>query len=189
MTASLELEVAHAVLYVRDSAKMIDFYTRVLGFEVTDRGPLGRPGGAEIIFLSQTPRHHHQVAFVDTRAEPGKSNNLDHVAYRTKGSLADLKALYEVLKAEPEVTNIRPLTHGNAWSVYFSDPEGNGVEIFLDTPWYVAQPEGHPIDLEQPVEEIAAWTEQHYRETRPEFSPIEDFYAKRAEHLASRGRA
>ena len=40
MVSTLQLEVAHSVLYVHDREAMINFYTDVLGFEVTDRGPL-----------------------------------------------------------------------------------------------------------------------------------------------------
>ena len=41
VTTGLRLEVAHAVLYVHDVEQMIEFYSNTLGFEVTDRGPLG----------------------------------------------------------------------------------------------------------------------------------------------------
>ena len=54
---------SHAVMYVRDEAVMLDFYTRVLGFEITDRGPLGEQG-PDIIFLSQNPEEHHQLAML-----------------------------------------------------------------------------------------------------------------------------
>jgi catechol 2,3-dioxygenase-like lactoylglutathione lyase family enzyme len=40
MVAGPHLEVAHAVLHVRDLPTMIDFYCGVLDFEVTDRRPL-----------------------------------------------------------------------------------------------------------------------------------------------------
>src|ERR1044071_1346118 len=102
---------------------MIDFYSNTLGFGVTDRGPLG---DAEIVFLSQVANHHHQVAFITGRDAPQPSNNVHHVAFRSAGTLDDLKALKKVLEADPEVTEIIPLTHGNAWSVYFRDPEFNG---------------------------------------------------------------
>ncbi|MDH4144064.1 MAG: VOC family protein [Acidimicrobiia bacterium] len=188
MASRLNLEVGHAVILVCDIDKMIDFYTGVLGFEVTDRGPLARPGtpeGTEIVFLSQASNHHHQVAFVNTRSGVGPSNSVDHVAFRTSGTLDDLRALEAELRAHEAVTGIRPITHGNAWSVYFRDPEGNGVEIFLDTPWHVAQPQGRPLDLSLDTDAITEWTEREFRD-EPEFGPIDDFYAKRASHL---GRA
>ena len=50
----MPLRWSHSVVYVRDLEQMIDFYTNVLGFEVTDRGPVGPAEGApEIAFMSQ----------------------------------------------------------------------------------------------------------------------------------------
>jgi catechol-2,3-dioxygenase len=183
MSPRLGLEVAHAVIYVADPDLMIDFYTRVLGFEVTDRGPLRSADGPEIIFLSQVANHHHQVAFITGRDQTGKSRSVNHVAFRSSGTLDDLRALRDTLADDPGVSDILPLSHGNAWSVYFSDPEGNGVEVFIDTPWHVAQPQGKPLDLDLPNEEIEAWTEREFG-TEPEFGSIEEFYARRAAYLA-----
>jgi catechol 2,3-dioxygenase len=183
VTTQLRLEVAHAVLYVHDVDRLIEFYTNTLGFEVTDRGPLGPSGSTEIVFLSQTAHHHHQVAFISGRDEPKPSNNLNHLAFRSAGTLDDLKALKKTLEADPQVTQIRPLTHGNAWSVYFRDPEFNGVEVFIDTPWHVRQPQGEKLDLDKSNDEIVEATRAHFSK-EPEFGPIDDFYSRRAEHLA-----
>jgi catechol 2,3-dioxygenase len=176
----LRLEVAHAVLYVHDVERMIEFYTNTLGFEVTDRGPLD---SVEIVFLSQTANHHHQVAFITGREKPDPSNNLHHVAFRSAGALDDLRALKKTLEADDQVTQIMPLTHGNAWSVYFRDPEFNGVEVFIDTPWHVRQPQGEPLDLDMSNDEIVEATHAHFS-NEPEFGPIDDFYSRRAEQLA-----
>jgi catechol 2,3-dioxygenase len=185
MASALRLEVAHTVIYVHDADKMTDFYGGVLGFEVTDRGPLVGPFGSEqIIFLSQTANHHHQVAFITGRATPEPSNNTHHVAFRSQGTLDDLRALHGVLDAHDEVTQIMPLTHGNAWSVYFRDPEFNGVEVFLDTPWHVQQPQGEPLDLSKSNDEIVAYTIDKFQD-QPEFGDIQAFYRQRAERLAS----
>ena len=186
MPPKLGLEVAHAVLYVNDASHMIEFYERVLGFAVTDRGPLGGGGEGtpEIIFLSQTANHHHQVAFITGRAQGGRSNSVNHVAFRSNGTIDDLRALKATLDAEPSVKGIMPLTHGNAWSVYFSDPEGNGVEVFIDTPWHVAQPQGKPLDLSLSNDEIVAWTQETFG-SEPGFGPIDEFYQRRAEQLAA----
>jgi catechol 2,3-dioxygenase len=182
MTTGLRLEVAHAVLYVHNVDDMIEFYSKTLGFEVTDRGPLGPD---EIVFLSQSANDHHQVAFITGREKPDPSNSVHHVAFRSAGTLDDLKALKKVLVANVRVTQIMPLTHGNAWSVYFRDPEFNGVEVFIDTPWHVRQPQGEPLDLDKSNDEIVEFTHGHFS-TEPEFGPIDDFYKRRAEHLAER---
>jgi catechol 2,3-dioxygenase len=181
--SSLKLEVAHSVLYVNDVGVMIDFYTDVLGFEVTDRGPLGEPfGSAEIVFLSQVANHHHQVAFITGRDKPAPSNNTHHNAYRSAGTLDDLKALLKTLEADERVTQIMPLCHGNAWSIYFRDPELNGVEVFIDTPWHVRQPQGRPLDLTRPTDEIIETTRAAFA-NEPEFGSIDEFYQRRAERL------
>src|SRR3954471_11613043 len=110
MASGLRLEVAHAVLYVHDVEKMIGFYSQTLGFEVTDRGPLG---GDEIVFMSQNADDHHQVAFITGRSVPDPSNSVPHVAFRSSGTLDDLKALKKDLEGDAEVTQIMPLCHGN----------------------------------------------------------------------------
>jgi catechol-2,3-dioxygenase len=169
-------------LYVHDVSAMIDFYTKTLGFEVTDRGPLGP---AEIVFLSQNANDHHQVAFITGRGAPDPSNSVNHVAFRSAGTLDDLRTLKKVLDADAQVTQIVPLTHGNAWSVYFRDPEFNGVEVFIDTPWHVRQPQGEPLDLDQSNDEIVESTRAHFSK-EPEFGPIDEFYNRRAQHIAQR---
>jgi catechol 2,3-dioxygenase len=185
MSVNLDLEFAHAVLYVVDKAKMIDFYTDVLGFEVTDRGPLGPDDGPEIVFLSQTATHHHQIAFLDVRKDADRSNSLNHLAFRSSGSLDDLRTLHGVLENHAEVTDINPMTHGNAFSVYFADPEGNGVEVFIDSPWHVPQPQGKPIDLSMSDEELIATTEATFA-AEVDLIPIGDFYEARQAHLSER---
>jgi catechol 2,3-dioxygenase len=182
MATQLHLEVAHAVLYVHDVEAMIGFYRDTLGFELTDRGPLGKD---EIVFMSQISSAHHQVAFITGRAKPELSNSINHVAFRTSGTLDDLRALKKTLEADERVTAIMPLCHGNAWSVYFRDPEFNGVEVFMDTPWHVKQPQGQPLDLDKSNEEIVEATLAHFS-NEPEFCPMDEFAARRAAHLAQR---
>ena len=55
--------------------------------------------------------------------------------------------------------------HGNAWALYFKDPEGNPVELYVDSPFYTPQPCGE-LDLDQPNDEILRRTEAMCR-SRP----------------------
>ncbi|WP_457824679.1 VOC family protein, partial [Staphylococcus aureus] len=48
--------------------------------------------------------------------------------------------------------------HGNSWSIYFKDPEGNILELYTATPWYVSQPWRVALDLSQTDEQIEAET-------------------------------
>jgi catechol 2,3-dioxygenase len=93
--------------------------------------------------------------------------------------------LRKTLAADDRVTQIVPLTHGNAWSVYFRDPEFNGVEVFIDTPWHVRQPQGEPLELDKSDDEIVEATRARFSQ-EPEFGPIDDFYGRRAANLDQR---
>ena len=73
-------------------------------------------------------------------------------------------------------SKMRGLNHGNALSIYFLDPEENTVEVYLDTPWYVAQPHGDPLDLDKPDAEIWAETEKIVR-ADPTFTPVAEWSA------------
>ena len=85
-------------------------------------------------------------------------------------SLADLREVHRRALALG-ATEMRPVSHGNAWSIYFKDPEGNTVEAYLDTPFHVPQPHGKPLDLSKSDEEILRETEAACRKD-PGFMPM-----------------
>jgi len=182
----MQLRWSHAVLRVRDMDEMVDFYTKVLGFEVTDRGAFPGAGtdGAEIVFMSQVDTDHHQVAFVDRGRDENPPNSVDHFAFRVD-SLDDVRQMDKRLVEDGRVKDRLPLTHGNAWSIYFADPEGNGIEIFCDTPWHVQQPQARVWDRDKSNDEVIDETRRGF-ENDPEFGPIEDFYKKRTKELKNR---
>ena len=156
---------SHFGINVTNLDTMADFYTRVLGLTVTDRGPLD--GGPELCFLSRDPDEHHQMVLVTGRPAGGGYNVVNQISFKPPG-LDDLKAMHKRLRAEG-IHQFRIVTHGNAWSIYFADPEGNRVELFVDTPWHTPQPFAEPFDIEAPTEKIYAATEAICRK-RPGFS-------------------
>jgi catechol-2,3-dioxygenase len=163
-------------IYVADLARMEDFYTRVLGFAVTDRGELG---ALTIVFLSLDPKEHHQIILATGRKD-ARFNPINQIAFRL-AELADLRTMALRLRDEG-VKDLSPISHGNAMSVYFSDPEGNRLEIFVDTPWYVRQPLRIPMDLSLPDAELWAWAETEARR-QPGFQPVEEWRAQIARRI------
>ncbi len=174
----MSLTWSHAVLYVRNLDAMLDFYRNTLGFEITDRGPLAE-GMPEIVFMSQSPNEHHQLAMIHTRQDEEASNSVNHFAFRTD-SFDKLKALNEQLQTLDGI-HIAPLSHGNTLSIYFNDPEQNGIEVFWDTPWHVAQPQGKPWDTELDQEAALAWVRENFGD-EPTFEPRGDYFARRADN-------
>jgi len=133
-------QIGHVGLYCDDLERMKDFYTRVLGFRVTDPGPRGNG-----YFLSAQPDvEHHQILLM--RGERGDGKVLQQLSFHT-GSVAEVREYYQRLRAEGAYIH-ETITHGNAVSVYFDDPEGNRLEIYWDTNILVHQPFKVDIDLE-----------------------------------------
>jgi catechol 2,3-dioxygenase len=170
--------LSHVGLYVRDVPKMIEFYTKVLGFVVSDGAEDGR-----ITFLSRNPSDHHQVVLVRGRETAPETLMVQQVSFNV-ATLANVQKAYRRVK-EAGCDAIRPVSHGNAWSVYFRDPEGNQIEMFCDTPWYVPQPCGFKIDLEESEDEIYRFTEEYCR-AQPGFKPMEEWRADISRKIAAR---
>ena len=162
----MKLSWSHAVMYVDDVDSMLDFYTNTMGFGVTDRGQLGKN---EIIFMSQNPDEHHQLAFVTRRKNLEPSNSVNHFAFRVD-SLEEVINLHGTISNDERVKGITPMSHGNTLSVYFRDPEGNGIEVFWDTPWHVAQPQGETWDVTLSKDELLEWVSETFKE-EPGFGP------------------
>src|SRR6266850_3694153 len=181
MTSVPRLSFSHMGIFVTDLARMEDFYTRVLGFTVTDRGDLETPRGRlQFVFLSRDPREHHQVVMASGRPADLPFNPINQISFRM-ADFAGVREMYRRLQHEP-VSEISPVSHGNALSVYFRDPEGNRVELFVDTPWYVVQPLRIPMDMSLPDKELWTWAEKQAR-SLPGYKPVKDWSADLAKRL------
>lgn len=181
--SDLGLRLSHVTVAVDDLDAMVDFYESVLGFRVTNRGAVGE---GEMAFISQDPAEHHQIVLVSGEQTAAHAFVMaDHLAFRT-GTLDELRAVGDRLEAAG-VEDVIPISHGNAWSLYFTDPEGNGLEIFVDSPYHVAQPYAGGLDLSASDDDIAAATRAEI-EPLPEFQPAESWRARFDAMLAEGGR-
>jgi catechol 2,3-dioxygenase len=121
-------KVGHVVLRVRDLERSERFFTEVLGFEVVTR--LDNPHG---VFFTLGVQHHDlAVLEVPKEAEAASANQvgLHHVALQV-GSLAELEEAYRTLK-EHGANITRTIDHLITKSIYFTDPDGNGFELYCD---------------------------------------------------------
>lgn len=176
---SFSLSFSHVGIFVTDLDRMMNFYTRFLGFAVSDREP--RPQGGEICFLTRDPREHHQLVLATGRpADPG-FNNINQLSFRVD-SLATLRELHRDAVAM-KLNDIHTVTHGNALSVYCRDPEGNRIELLIDTPWYCTQPERIPVDFSLPDDALWASIEKVIK-TRPRFKTRETWVAEIEQKIA-----
>jgi catechol 2,3-dioxygenase len=173
MTALPTPKLSHFGIYARDLNTMVEFYTRIFGLTVSDWGASTR--GMDIAFLTGDPDEHHQLVIASGRPEQAEFSTVNQVSFEVN-NLEELRQYYARL-AKEGVKGLETRNHGNAWSIYFSDPEGNRMEIYLPSPWYVAQPRGEPLDLTQPADTIIATTEAMVRQD-PTCRPVSEWSAE-----------
>ncbi|CAN5758260.1 hypothetical protein BH09PSE5_BH09PSE5_05700 [soil metagenome] len=177
-------QLNHLGLYTADMVAMERFYVDVMGMMVTDRGTVPRLGHVSIVFMSSNPASHHQVAIIGKPTQKGPSC-INQIAFKLQ-SLAELRTLHERVTAA-NVGPITPIDHGNAWSIYAFDPDGNGIEIYIDTPWHVAQPHSRPLDFSLSDEAIRRVTEVAVR-ADPTFKALDAWSDEFAGALAKDAR-
>jgi catechol 2,3-dioxygenase len=180
MPSTPKPRLTHMALFTYDLETMADFYTRVMGLAVSDRGAASS-APVQMVFLSSDPQEHHQFVLANGRPDYATFSIAQQISFLVN-SLDELRTMHNRV-ADEGMEIIRTVTHGNAWSVYFEDPERNRIEIYAHTPWHVPQPHSHPFDIALPNEEIMKQTEAHCR-ADPGFMTVaerEKILAKRIE--------
>ena len=121
--------VGHVVLKVRDLDRSAKFYREVIGLKEVARFP------GQMVFFSATGQNHHDLALLAVGpGAPGPQQEgvgLYHVALKIGDRLEDLRAAKEHLEAHG-ITKIRVTDHRVSQSIYLNDPDGNGLELFVD---------------------------------------------------------
>ncbi|WP_322966331.1 VOC family protein [Sphingomonas fuzhouensis] len=181
----MAIRFKHFGIHVYDLDKMVAFYTNMFGFVVSDYSV---EDNLQIAFMTGSPDDHHQIVLIGGR-EPGlvSKHLLNQISYKTD-TLDELLAVYRRAR-DLGLKDIEPVTHGNSWSCYFRDPEGNRQEVYCDTPWYITQPHFTLMDFDQSADELYAQTETLVRadpSCRPRSEWQADIHAKIAAALAAR---
>lgn len=134
-----ETRIGHIHLTVSDLDKSLKFYRDLLGFEITTGY------GDSAVFLSAGGYHHHiglnTWAGKGAVPPPSGHTGLYHFAilYPSRMELARVvKRLFEVNYKIEGASD-----HGVSESIYITDPDGNGVELYTDR-----EVERWPVDTE-----------------------------------------
>jgi catechol 2,3-dioxygenase-like lactoylglutathione lyase family enzyme len=170
-----DVSFSHFGMWVENLPRMVRFYTGLLGYVVSDRGPLNTPTGRHpFAFLTRDAAEHHQLVLAGGRPANLAFNPINQLSFRVD-SLATLRAYYARVTSKPYaalVSDIHPVCHGNALSLYFRDPEGNRIELYIDTPWYVNQPMRLILDFSLSDAALWAWV-KNAMQAKPGFQPVE----------------
>ncbi len=121
-------KLGHVVLQVSDLERSLAFYTRILGFKVSDIYPDEMmPGG--MIFL-RCNTDHHCIALVGAAEGQARNTELHHIAF-------EVSTLNEVIGARDHLrANNVPIDFegrrraGCQIAVEFRDPDNHCIEIY-----------------------------------------------------------
>ena len=127
-TTHPETRIGHVHLKVADLDRAIAFYRDVMGFELQQKY------GHSAAFLSAGGYHHHiGLNTWDSRGgtpAPSGHTGLYHTAFLYPDRKALAATLARVIEAGVQLDGAAD--HGVSEALYFSDPDGNGIEIYRD---------------------------------------------------------
>jgi catechol 2,3-dioxygenase len=144
--------IGHVHLRVSDLQRSTAFYSDVLGLTITANGlDIGLP----IVFLAFGEYHHHLALNALTSAggaRPSPANTgLHHFALAYPDEVALALVVQRIYAHGYPIDSAED--HGATLSVYMSDPDGIGVELYYDRPrkdWFDSK--GRPVLKAEPID-------------------------------------
>jgi catechol 2,3-dioxygenase len=120
-------KIGHIHIKVRNLQRSVEFYSSLLNFSVKEIL------GNHYAFLSGGEMHHElALQNVGSNALTTFPNSIGlfHVAFEVPDKHSLAKAYLRLKERNLEIIAVN---HRISWAMYFSDPDGNGVEIYWDS--------------------------------------------------------
>lgn len=164
-------ELNHVVMRSAHVPECIDFYGKLLGMKKMAGGDMGAA-------LSHDGEHHRILLMGVAAGEPNDGPGIEHIAFKLR-SIGDLLGNYQRVKALGMMP-FMSVHHGGTLSMYYLDPDGVQIEIFIDTlptdqslemmnsPEFRKNPIGVPVDFDDLCERYQAGESMESLYAQPE---------------------
>lgn len=121
------MKIGHVHLKIRNLEKSLGFYQGYLDMKVTELV------NDRLAFMS-TSDLHHELALQELSEEAPLPKRHGVGLYHVAFEVPDKKSLVETYqKLKKGGVSVYPVDHRISWALYFSDPDGNGIEVYWDT--------------------------------------------------------
>jgi catechol 2,3-dioxygenase len=121
-----QLKLGHIQVKVRSLERSIAFYTRFLGLRLVERT------GKAYAFLTGGDSHHDitlQNVGPDAPIPQAHATGLSNMAFHVPDPISFAR-VYQSLQAASVPVSL--VDHQIGWGILFTDPDGNGIEIYCD---------------------------------------------------------
>ncbi len=160
-------KIGHVNLRVADLQRSKAFYRDILGFRVAEEDP--NHGGEAFMTLGED---FHTLDLAqhpspESAEAPGKKRlGVAHIAFQVANYTTLRDAYCTLLKHGVEID--RAIDHVNQRSIYFTDPDGNRLEIYYEMPGALQKfPEGrgdqnHELAVSRAGEPLPGWLSEQW---------------------------
>ena len=118
-------KIGHVHLKVSNLKRAEEFYTKIFGLKVMEKV-------VNYLFLT-FGKEHHDLALQELKNARQPSEDMVGL-YHFAIELENLKQLARIyFKLKKHKIKFTPIDHGISKTIYLSDPDENGIEVYVDT--------------------------------------------------------
>jgi catechol 2,3-dioxygenase-like lactoylglutathione lyase family enzyme len=121
-------KIGHIVINVRDVAKSTEFYTQILGFQISDVYPDEMVPGGMVFMRCNTD--HHGIALVGSMEGAAPNIELNHIAFEVPSLDDVVRARDHLERHQVPIDFAGRRRAGCQIAVEFRDPDNHRLEIY-----------------------------------------------------------
>ncbi len=147
-------KIGHVVLKVTDLERSTEFYTKVMGFRVSDAYPESMLPGRMVLMRFNSD--HHGLAIMGGATQPPTGKEIHHRAFQVETLDEVFRARNHLIANGVEIDFEGRRRGGCQVAVEFRDPDGHCLEIYWGLDQVADGDNARPADEWRPVASLEA---------------------------------